>query len=135
MAANATTKIQVNWGKDGLLVNVYADNAQELEQLLTTVQDTAALIESVGHSIGRGSSQPSSGNAAYAAKAFSATPVVDTPPFNPAPAATGANDPQCKHGMMNYRSGVNASGKAWKGWMCSSPKGTPRNNQCDTVWA
>jgi hypothetical protein len=90
MAANATTKIQVNWGKDGLLVNVYADNAQELEQLLTTVQDTAALIESVGNSIGRGSPQPSGGNAAYAAKAFNATPVVDTPPFNNAPASTGA---------------------------------------------
>jgi hypothetical protein len=89
MAANATTKIQVNWGKDGLLVNVYADNAQELEQLLTTVQDTSALIESVGHSIGRGGSQPTGGNAAYAAKAFNATPVVDTPPFNNAPATTG----------------------------------------------
>jgi hypothetical protein len=101
MAANATTKIQVNWGKDGLLVNVYADNAQELEQLLTTVQDTAALIESVGNSIGRGSPQPSGGNAAYAAKAFNATPVVDTPPFNNAPASTGGAQ-ESETGMEIY---------------------------------
>ena len=53
MAANATTKIQVNYGKDGLLVNIYADNAKELEELLTTVHDTASLLESVGTSIGR----------------------------------------------------------------------------------
>ena len=131
MAANATTKIQVNWGKDGLLVNVYADNAQELEQLLTTVQDTAALIESVGHSIGRGGSQPSGGNVAYATKAFGATPVVDTPPFNNAPASTGAEQ-QCKHGAMSLRSGVNAQGKAWKGLMCAAPKGAP--DKCETVW-
>lgn len=131
MAANATTKIQVNYGKDGLLVNIYADNAQELEQLLATVQDTASLLKSVGSSIGRSGPQSSNGNAAYAASALNATPVVDTPPFNPAPASTGA-DPQCKHGTMTLRSGVNAAGKAWKGWMCASPKGTP--NQCDAVW-
>lgn len=130
MAAPDSTKFQANFKlADGTLINVYATTQAELEAQLTTVQDLAELIKSTSTTLGSG------GNAAYAAKAFSATPVVDTPPFNPAPAATGANDPQCKHGMMNYRSGVNASGKAWKGWMCSSPKGTPRNNQCDTVWA
>ena len=134
MAANATTKIQVNWGKDGLLVNVYADNAQELEQLLTTVQDTSALIESVGHSIGRGGSQPTGGNAAYAAKAFNATPVVDTPPFNNAPATTGGAQevrdrygnlwiynhpqaPECARGKMVLKHGTaQATGKPYKGW-------------------
>jgi hypothetical protein len=132
MAANATTKIQVNYGKDGLLVNVYADNAEELEQLLTTVQDTASLLKSVGASIGRGNNiQTAGGNAAYAASALSATPVVDTPPFNNAPASTGAEQ-QCKHGAMTLRSGVNASGKAWKGLMCPSPKGA--QDKCETVW-
>jgi hypothetical protein len=65
------------------------------------------------------------------AKAFSATPVVDTPPFNNAPASTGAEQ-QCKHGSMSLRSGVNAQGKAWKGLMCAAPKGAP--DKCETVW-
>jgi hypothetical protein len=126
MAAPDSTKLQANFKlSDGTLINIYATSQAELEAQLTTVQDLAELIKSTSATLGSG------GNVAYAAQAFNAKPVVDTPPFNPAPASTGA-DPQCKHGPMNYRSGVNASGKAWKGWMCGAPKGTP--NQCDTVW-
>ncbi len=126
MAAPDSTKLQANFKlADGTLINVYATSQAELEAQLTTLQDVTELIKSTSSALGSG------GNAAYAAKAFNATPVVDTPPFNPAPASTGA-DPQCKHGTMTLRSGVNASGKAWKGWMCASPKGTP--NQCDAVW-
>jgi hypothetical protein len=51
MAANATTKIQVNYGKDGVLVNVYADNQGELEALLASVQDVSSLINSVNGSL------------------------------------------------------------------------------------
>lgn len=126
MAAPDSTKLQANFKlADGTLINIYAGSQAELEAQLTTVQDLAELIKATSASLGSG------GNASYAAKAFNATPVVDKPPFNPAPASTGA-DPVCAHGPMNFRSGVNASGKAWKGWMCSSPKGSP--NQCDTVW-
>jgi hypothetical protein len=126
MAAPDSTKLQANFKlADGTLINVYASSQAELEAQLTTLQDVAELIKSTSTALGSGS------NAAYATKAFNATPVVDTPPFNSAPASTGA-DPQCKHGTMTLRSGVNAAGKAWKGWMCASPKGTP--NQCDAVW-
>jgi hypothetical protein len=120
MAANATTKIQVNYGKDGLLVNVYADNAKELEELLTTVQDTAALLESVGASIGRGNTQPAGGAVAYAKAALGATAVT-----------TDAAAPDCKHGSMAFRSGVGQKGP-WKGWMCAAPKGAV--DKCETVW-
>jgi len=57
MAANATTKIQVNYGKDGVLVNVYADNQAELETLLASVQDLSSLINSVNGSL-RGAPAP-----------------------------------------------------------------------------
>jgi hypothetical protein len=126
MAAPDSTKLQANFKlSDGTLINIYATSQAELEAQLTTVQDLAELIKSTSATLGSG------GNVAYAAQAFNAKPVVDTPPFNPAPASTGA-DPPCKHGPMNFRSGVNSSGKAWKGYMCGAPKGTP--NQCDTVW-
>lgn len=122
MAANATTKIQVNYGKDGLLVNVYADNAKELEELLTTVQDTSSLMQSVGASIGRSNPPQSNGGAiAYAKKALGATAV----------SASEADAPDCKHGTMAFRSGVGQKGP-WKGWMCAAPKGA--TDKCDTVW-
>jgi hypothetical protein len=121
MAANATTKIQVNYGKDGLLVNIYADNAKELEELLTNVQDTATLMESVGASIGRSNPAPSSGGSvSYAKKVLGATESA------PAGAA-----PDCKHGAMSFRSGQGTKGP-WKGWMCAAPKGA--TDKCDTVW-
>jgi len=120
MAANATTKIQVNYGKDGLLVNVYADNAKELEELLTTVQDTASLLESVGASIGRGNTQSSGGAVAYAKATLGATATT-----------TDAAAPDCKHGKMAFRSGVGQKGP-WKGWMCAAPKGAI--DKCETAW-
>lgn len=126
MAAPDSTKLQANFKlADGTLINIYAGSQAELEAQLTTLQDVAELIKSTSQALG------SSSNFSYAAKAFNATPVVDTPPFNPAPASTGAEQ-QCKHGVMSLRQGVNAQGKAWKGLMCSAPKGA--SDKCDTVW-
>lgn len=35
----------------------------------------------------------------------------------------------CKHGAMQWKSGFSAAtGKAWQGWFCPTPKGTP--DQC-----
>lgn len=120
MAANATTKIQVNYGKDGLLVNVYADNAKELEELLTTVQDTASLLASVGASIGRSNTQSAGGAVSYAKAALGATAV-----------SSDASAPDCKHGTMAFRSGVSQKGP-WKAWMCAAPKGAI--DKCETAW-
>lgn len=39
----------------------------------------------------------------------------------------------CKHGEMTYRTGVSQkTGKAWKGYFCPTPKGTP--DQCSPEW-
>jgi hypothetical protein len=125
MAANATTKIQVNWGKDGLLVNVYADNAKELEELLTTVQDTATLIESVGASIGRASVAPSSvgGAISYAKKALGATSIatdtdgdVLTDKFGSVYTYNRADAPDCVNGKMIHKAGVRKDGSPYWAW-------------------
>lgn len=47
-------------------------------------------------------------------------------PVAPA-AAPAAGSRTCKHGEMTYRTGNGAKGP-WKGWFCSTPKGTP--DQC-----
>ena len=50
-----------------------------------------------------------------------ATPVA-------APDAGAIEDGHCKHGKLVYRESKPGSDKAWKGWFCPSPKGTP--DQC-----
>ena len=122
MAANATTKIQVNYGKDGVLVNVYADNQAELETLLASVQDLSSLINSVNGSL-RGTPAPT---VASVAESFNATPVAA-----PAPVVTEGQAPTCKHGNMTFRTGTSARGP-WKAWMCSAPKGA--TDKCDPIF-
>ena len=122
MAANATTKIQVNYGKDGVLVNVYADNQAELETLLASVQDLSTLINSVNGSL-RGTPAPT---VQQVAESFGATPVAA-----PAPVVTEGQAPTCKHGNMTFRTGTSARGP-WKAWMCSAPKGAV--DKCDPIF-
>jgi hypothetical protein len=122
MAANATTKIQVNYGKDGVLVNVYADNQAELETLLASVQDLSSLINSVNGSL-RGTPAPT---VASVAESFNATPVAA-----PAPVVTEGQAPTCKHGNMVHRTGTSARGP-WRAWMCSAPKGA--TDKCDPIF-
>jgi hypothetical protein len=122
MAANATTKIQVNYGKDGVLVNVYADNQAELETLLASVQDVSSLINSVNGSL-RGTPAPT---VASVAESFGATPVAA-----PAPVVTEGQAPTCKHGNMVHRTGTSARGP-WRAWMCAAPKGA--TDKCDAIF-
>jgi len=121
MAANATTKLQVNYGKDGPLVNIYADNQAELETLLASVQDLSSLINSVNSSL-RGTP-----TIASIADAFNATPVV-------APVSTGGeerivdrwgqtwiynspNAPECSRGKMIIKHGkAKATGEPYVAW-------------------
>ena len=146
MAANATTKLQVNYGKDGPLVNIYADNQAELETLLASVQDLSSLINSVNSSL-RGTPIIAS-----IADAFNATPVV-------APVSTGGEEtvvdkygntwvynsagaPECSRGKMVLKHGkAQATGKPYKGWFDPSagPKWAgakiPKEQQAATIWA
>jgi hypothetical protein len=113
MAAPESTKFQVNFkSPDGTLINLYAASKEELEALLTAAQDFSVLIGSV--------SQSFSGSSTAA------------PVHNSAPASAPTSGNTCKHGAMTYREGVNAQGKAWKGYMCNAPKGA--TDKCQTIW-
>lgn len=52
-------------------------------------------------------------------------------PQTQAPAAPQGGGKQCIHGDMVFRSG-NKNGRAWSGYFCPTPKGTP--NQCSPVF-
>lgn len=132
MAAPDSTKLQVNFKlMDGTLINLYADNAGELESLLTTVQDTAPLIQGVSQSLGNSvrTTTVSSGGAG-------------TSNGNSAPASSGegervpdkygntwiygiATAPDCANGKMILKEGISEkTGKPYKGWY--DPAAGPR---------
>ena len=120
MSASESTKFQVNFKTpDGTLINLYAQNKEELEALLTAAQDFSPLIASVGQSLG---------------SAVSPAPVrTGFPPKQAAPVAPAASGdaPSCDHGPMTYIKGVNARGP-WSGYKCSGPEGT--KPKCKTIF-
>ena len=122
MAASENTKFQVNYKlSDGTLINLYATDVRDLETSLTDLQMVSTLIASTSDSFRV--------NAAPAA-VHNPAPAVNTAP----PAAITPNNGghACRHGAMTYREGVNAQGKAWKGYMCGAPKGA--TDKCQTIW-
>ena len=123
MAAPEATKLQVNFKlADGTLINLYATDAAELETQLATIQDVAAVIGSTSAALGNVL------NVRNAIQTLGATPVA-------APAAPVYNSPtsfpegSCQHGALVWRESKPGVPKAWKGWFCPSPKGTP--DQCE----
>lgn len=119
MSASENTKFQVNFKTpDGTLINLYAQNKEELEALLTAAQDFSPLIASVGQSLG---------------SAVSPAPVrTGFPPKQVAPVAAPLGDaPSCDHGPMTFIKGVNARGP-WSGYKCSGPEGT--KPKCKTIF-
>ena len=128
MAAPESTKFQVNYKlSDGTLVNLYAKDVTDLETGLADLGMVSALIKSTAADLGG-----SAGNVAYAVQALGATPVAQPAAAAPAVLPPGGDAaPECRHGVMSFRSGVGQKGP-WKGWMCAAPKGAV--DKCDTVW-
>ena len=124
MAANATTKIQVSYGKDGSLVNIYADTALEAEKLLASVQDMATLIESVGTSLGRTNVKAAQGSIDYAKKALGASVVASdenggeqlTDKYGGVWTYGRSDAPDCINGKMVHKTGVKKDGSPYWGW-------------------
>ena len=124
MAAPASTKFQVNFKLvDGTLINIYAENSGELEGQLATIQDTAALI------VATSAAFSGAGNISNAVAAFAATPVAVQQAQGHIPSQPTPDPGSCKHGVMVWRESKPGAPKAWKGWFCPSPKGTP--DQCE----
>jgi len=116
--AQEGTKLQINFKlTDGTLVNVYANDAKELEAGLTTIQDTVSLIAATSGALNNSAQRQQPTAIAYAKEVLGATPI----------GSVSANS--CKHGDLVWRESKPGAPKPWKGWFCPSPKGTP--DQCE----
>ena len=117
MAASQDTALQINYKlPDGTLVNVYAKDQAHLETLLTSVSDLSTLILATAVQLGANNS--TAGNMANMKVQLGAQEI--------------SGDKECKHGPMVLKSGTNAAGKNWKGWMCNAPKGAL--DKCEPIW-
>jgi hypothetical protein len=122
--ATEGTKFQVNFKlADGTLINVYAATAAELEGSLATIQDSSALIASVSGALGN------AGAIRTVVAGLGATPIAAPTPPTQYEAPAQLPDGHCKHGPLTWRESKPGAPKAWKGWFCPSPKGTP--DQCE----
>lgn len=118
MAAQATTKLQVNYKlADGTLLNIYADDAQDLGIQLAGLQEKANLIADTARSLG-------TNTAVATVQATLGGTVVPSDVTSSAVVAEG----HCKHGKLVWRESKPGADRPWKGWFCPSPKGTP--DQC-----
>lgn len=131
--ASETTKLQVNFKlMDGTLINLYADNAGELESLLTTVQDTAPLIQGVSQSLGnsvRSSAFSGGGSGAPASNGSASAPTGEGERVPDRYGNTWiygiTTAPDCANGKMILKEGISEkTGKPYKGWY--DPAAGPR---------
>ena len=149
MAAQNNTKFQVNFKlADGTLINLYADDAAELDAELANIQDSAAQIAAVSGALANAN------GVRNAVVGLNATPVASDEPVwaaKSAPALTNAtagyaapvaaapaqpqitgSTPTCVHGPMKFvQGGVSSkTGKPYNAfYSCTSPD---RANQCRT---
>ena len=122
MAANENTKFQINYKlADGTLINLYAADVKELETGLTDLAMVATMIKSTAVELSGGTTAAAVSNIQAQ---FTATPVA---------ASSDPSVKMCRHGQMNFRSGVGEKGP-WQGFMCAGPKELPKSEKCDTIW-
>ena len=122
MAANENTKFQINYKlADGTLINLYATDVKDLETGLTDLAMVATMIKSTSVELSGGVTATAVQNIQAQ---FTATPVV---------ASSDPSVKMCRHGQMNFRSGVGEKGP-WQGFMCAGPKELPKSEKCDTIW-
>lgn len=123
------TKLQANFKlADGTLINVYADNAAEFDVLLGSVLNSVGQIKTVSAALSNFTANNPSVNDLISRELGGQ--VVDSTPAPVASApAPSAGPNSCRHGQMIFRESKPGAAKAWKGYFCPSPKGTP--DQCE----
>lgn len=115
-------KIQLSFKPQNRLDNIRANSWEEMDALLAGYGDRIAMINAIE-------------NIATSGVAGAITPPsVTTAPLSApaAPVTPAPSQPQghtCKHGAMVYRTSKPDAAKAWKGYFCPAPKGTP--DQCE----
>lgn len=135
--ASESTKLQVNFKlADGTLINLYADDAAELEHQLGDIADLALLISNTSKSFsGQGNFQGAVNqlSAGLGATVIGEPPVgyTVTPATPVSPLSFGISE--CKHGARTYRESKPGAPKAWKGYFCPTAKGTV--DQCEPNFA
>ena len=131
MAANQDTKLQVNFMlADGTLVNLYATNQAELEGQIASVRDLAQQLTATSAILN--SRQTGVSQAIETVQTSLGGTLVGSVPAAHQQQYQGeqAYDTRsCKHGERQYRESKPGAPKAWKGYFCPSPKGTP--DQCE----
>ena len=106
MAANENTKFQINYKlSDGTLINLYAQDVKDLETGLNDLGMVAALIKATSADRGGGNATATAVQNIQAQ--FNTTPVA---------ASSDPSVKMCRHGQMNFRSGVGEKGP-WQGFM------------------
>jgi hypothetical protein len=121
MANNVDTKLQANFKMaNGDLINVYAVDQADFENQLTAILDTVELIKAVSNSL-MGRVVTTQVDAWTIKEAVGV--VADT--------LGGEAQPTCKHGYMEFKTGVSKAGKAYKCWSCPSKD---RKDQCPPTW-
>ena len=135
--ASETTKYQINFKthKEGTLINLYADSIKDLEVQITDIAMIATLIKTTEKELWTSPQGQYTQQSAPAPTAESVVAQFNTsmgPVGLPAAAQEAPGAKVCKHGAMPYKEGVNAAGKAWRGYMCPAPRGA--TDKCEPIW-
>lgn len=131
MTAAPDTRLQVNYKTPGgTLLNLYANDAAELDALLAALSDRVPTIAAVEQAVNAGGTLAQAG-ALAPAQAQPAQTQASPPPVVNTPQQAVPQGQSCVHGPRQYREGQGAKG-TWKAWFCPTPKGTP--DQCEPVW-
>jgi hypothetical protein len=123
---------QINFKlNNGNLINLYADSADQLAEQLSYIQGLSGTISSVFTSLNGSSpaigNHPAGSAVNNVAAAFGGE-VISITQNKPESFALHDNT-QCKHGARTYRESKPGATRAWRAYMCPTPKGTP--DQCE----
>jgi len=121
-----TITLKQSGGYESPWVVIRSGSAEEAKARLQEATESG-LFDAVNQAVGSFAGKPTV-KAAFQQPATQQNFPTPTPP-----AASSGPSETCKHGEMNFKSGVNQNtGKAWKGHFCPTPKGTP--DQCRPVF-
>jgi len=135
--SNENTALQINFKtkKDGMLINLRADNAAQLDELIDVVSQRLAALIDLEHSFE--SAAHSAGVTQNIATQLGGTVIATTPVAPAAPAYTPASPvavPNCTCGagaMRLVKAGISkTTGKPYRAfYACPQPQGQACNNR------
>lgn len=128
--ASETTKLQANFKTPlGSLLNIYADNGDDLDVQLKALAANLPEINSIEATINavqtvNNAFQPS----AQAPQSAPAQAQQQAPAAVPGRWVPDGGIPVCEHGPFVYNSG-NKNGAVWEGYFCPAQKGDPSQHK------